>query len=77
MESNGYFICPNCGNIIEDANSQTCPNCTYDFAQLIHCPYIDKDKFCILKDKPCHVKGLDYEDCEIYIGRYHLDVYPE
>lgn len=76
-ELKGYFMCPNCGNMIEDSKIQKCPNCTYDFAQLISCPYIDDDRFCLLKEKPCHIEGLDFEDCEIYIGRFHLGIMPE
>lgn len=75
--SEGNFMCPNCGNLVEDSNVKTCPNCTYDFSQLIQCNYIDKDKFCTITNKPCHIKGFDYEDCGVFIGIYHLNMSPD
>lgn len=75
--SDGYFMCPNCGNIITDSDVYTCPNCTYDFGQLISCVYLDDDKKCFLTGEPCNIKGLDYENCEIYINKFHLNKNPE
>lgn len=77
MENNGFFICPNCGNMITESNAQVCSNCTYDFGQLIKCPY--KEEYgtkCLLTENSCIVKGLDFEDCSIYTNKFHENLMP-
>lgn len=74
--NNGYFVCPNCGNMITES-MDTCPNCTYDFGQLIDCNYLKTDKTCTLTDKPCKIKGLDYENCKLYNDALYNNKLPE
>lgn len=77
MVSEGYFICPNCGNMITDPDIFICPNCTYDFGQLIGCPYKQDDTVCCLTNNECKIKSLLYEDCSFYINKFHLNKNPD
>ena len=77
MENQGYFLCPNCGNKITNPEIYICPNCTYDFGQLISCNYLNESKNCFLTGEPCNIKGLNYENCQIFINKFHLGINPE
>ena len=60
--------CPNCGNTIKDSSIEICPNCNFDFNDTISCPYKISNR-CIHLNKPCTIKGLDYEVCKIYLNK--------
>lgn len=54
-------FCPNCGENTEETRC----DCGFSFNDIFICPY-NKEQKCILVDKPCKVRGLDYELCSIF-----------
>lgn len=72
----GTYLCPNCGNMLTESVNK-CPNCDYDFGELISCSYKNSENICILTEEPCKIKSLDYEDCEIYQNKFYENIDPE
>ena len=61
-------ICPNCGYEfgINEEYECVCKECGFDFGTTIQCSYLHNGK-CLETGEICTVKGLDFEDCKIYL----------
>ena len=62
------YNCPQCGKEID---TDTC-ECGFDINETLSCPYIISGN-CIHTNKECNVRGLDYEDCHIYLHKAGIE----
>lgn len=58
------FECPNCGKEID---TDTC-ECGFDIAETLGCAYKVSGN-CVHTHKECTVRGLAYEDCDVYLHK--------
>ena len=55
------YMCPQCGKEID---TEVC-ECGFDINETLGCAYKISGN-CVHTNKECNVRGLDYEECEIY-----------
>lgn len=60
--------CPQCGFNIKDSSIEVCEQCGFDFNTTLSCPYKISNR-CIHLQKVCDIKGLNFEDCKLYLTK--------
>ena len=59
-------ICPQCNYEFENEYENICPKCSFSFDETLSCPYKISEK-CVFTEADCLIKGLNFEDCKIYL----------
>ncbi len=63
--------CPMCNEELLEDDIEICPNCNYDFNEVLTCAYKLSGK-CVHTSTECSIKGLDFESCETYLHKAGL-----
>lgn len=67
MEDIEIDNCPICEG---ELNESICKGCKTDFNEIFSCPFLSEEnlpeKICNVDNKPCPLKGLEYETCDKY-----------
>ena len=62
------YMCPQCGKEID---TEVC-ECGVDINETLGCAYKISGN-CVHTNKECNVRGLDYEECEIYLHKAGIE----